>query len=117
MPPNKNTPPLEHTEQCTFVQWFKMQYPHVLIYAIPNGGKRGIREAVKLKREGVKAGIPDLHIPQWRLWVEMKRQEGGRVSKDQKEVIEHLEKIGHTVIIAEGGLEAIKKVMFFVNNA
>lgn len=33
------------------------------LHAIPNGGKRGKREAVILKREGVTAGIPDLFLP------------------------------------------------------
>jgi hypothetical protein len=31
-----------------------------VLFAVPNGGKRGLREAVKLKREGVRKGAPDL---------------------------------------------------------
>lgn len=108
-----NTTPKEHTEQTAFVQWFRMQYPRVLIFAIPNGGKRGIREAKRLKDEGVTAGIPDLHIPQWKVWIEMKRQEGGRVSKEQKDMIEHLTTIGHTVFVCEGAVDAIRKIIDF----
>lgn len=32
----------------------------VLFCAVPNGGKRGAREAALLKAEGVSAGVPDL---------------------------------------------------------
>jgi len=33
-----------------------------LIYAVPNGGKRNPKEAIRLRLEGVKAGIPDVNI-------------------------------------------------------
>ena len=33
------------------------------IFAIPNGGKRHIKVAMKMKREGVKRGVPDIFIP------------------------------------------------------
>ena len=34
----------------------------VLFCAVPNGGKRGAREAALLKAEGVSAGVPDLMV-------------------------------------------------------
>lgn len=34
--------------------------PNNLIFAIPNGGKRSLLSAIKLKRSGVLAGVPDL---------------------------------------------------------
>jgi hypothetical protein len=36
------TSPSEHSEQVGFVNWFNVQYPRVLIFAIPNGEKRSI---------------------------------------------------------------------------
>lgn len=105
----------EHQEQVAFVEWFRMQYQEVLIYAIPNGGKRGMLEAKRLKSEGVVAGIPDLHIPQWKLWIEMKRADGGRVSAEQKSIKAHLERIGHTVIIGKGCMDAINQVREYVH--
>ena len=72
--------PLEHAEQVGFLNWFRSRFPSVLIFAIPNGDHRAITTAKRLKAEGVTAGIPDLFIPQWDLWVEMKRREGGRLS-------------------------------------
>lgn len=34
-----------------------------LLYHIPNGGSRNKAEAANLKRQGVKAGVPDLFLP------------------------------------------------------
>lgn len=69
----------EHDEQVTVVQWAELQtgkYPDLeLLFAIPNGGGRGkpfIDKggnkrppllAIKLKREGLKSGVPDLMLP------------------------------------------------------
>lgn len=40
----------------------RLYYPNSLIYAIPNGGKRNLFEAARLKRQGVTAGVSDLHF-------------------------------------------------------
>lgn len=47
--------------QVACITWFRMQYPEYapLLFAIPNGGRRGKLEAARLKREGVTAGVPD----------------------------------------------------------
>lgn len=84
----------------------------VLLYHIPNGGKRGKREAAKLKRMGVKAGVPDLCLPVARggfhgLYVEMKRHTGGVVSIDQKTWLTALHEAGHCVALCEGHEQAI----------
>ena len=34
-----------------------------LLYHIPNGGSRNKAEAANLKRQGVRAGVPDLFLP------------------------------------------------------
>lgn len=49
--------------QAQCVQWFRLQYPANVIYAIPNGGLRNKIVAAKLKRCGVLPGVPDLCIP------------------------------------------------------
>lgn len=54
---------LEHQLQVSCIKWFRLKYRGHLIYSIPNGGKRNIIIAAKLKSEGVVSGIPDLHIP------------------------------------------------------
>ena len=105
----------EHSEQVGFVNWFRAKYPKVLIFAIPNGEKRAISVAVRLKEEGVTPGIPDLYIPSCNLWVEMKRVKGGRISPDQKKIISYLESVGHTVIVGKGAGDASKQVLEFLD--
>ena len=105
------TSPSEHSEQVGFINWFRVKYPNVLIFAIPNGEKRAITVAKRLKAEGVVRGIPDLFIPQWTLWVEMKRISGGRLSTEQKAMIQYLEGIGQKVIVAKGAADASKQIL------
>jgi len=85
-----------------------------LIFAIPNGEKRAITVAKRLKAEGVVRGIPDLFIPQWTLWVEMKRISGGRLSPEQKAMIQYLEGIGQKVIVAKGAADASRQILEFL---
>lgn len=58
---------LEHVEQVALFRWAKLAqnaYPELKwMFAIPNGGRRHIAVAVKLKAEGVKAGVPDVCLP------------------------------------------------------
>ena len=106
--------PSEHSEQVGFINWFRSQYPEILIFAIPNGEKRAISVAKRLKAEGVVRGVPDLFIPAWNLWIEMKRVSGGRLSTDQKQMISYLENIGHTVIIGKGATDASQHIRKFM---
>jgi hypothetical protein len=105
--------PTEHEEQRAFVQWFRQTHPGVRIFAIPNGGARNIATAARLKSEGVCAGVPDLFIPAWRLWVEMKRTKGGSLSKEQKDWIAYLQSAGMWAIVGIGCDDAIKKTQEF----
>jgi hypothetical protein len=100
----------EHLQQVRLVSWFRRTYPGVRVFAIPNGGARSGVQGAKLKAEGVSPGIPDLHIPAWNLWVEMKREAGGVVSPDQKIWIAYLESIGHRVIIGRGFEDAKRQI-------
>ena len=103
--------PSEHDEQVGFVNWFRTKFPKVLIFAIPNGGKRSIGAGKKFKAEGVVAGIPDLFIPAWDVWVEMKRESSGRLSPDQREMIKYLESEGYKVIVGKGATDASRQIM------
>ena len=99
----------EHIEQRDYVQWFRQTYPGVRILAIPNGGARSPATAARLKVEGVCAGVPDLFVPEWGLWVEMKRAKGGKVSKDQKDWLDYLANCGYRVIVCLGKTDAINQ--------
>jgi len=79
--------------QIEAVKWAKRQrkrHPELRwLHHIPNGGKRGIRTAVKLKLEGVEAGVHDLFLPvaRWNkhgLYIEVKFGKN-KLTKLQKE--------------------------------
>ena len=106
--------PSEHSEQVGFINWFRAKYPDVLIFAIPNGEKRAISVAKRLKMEGVVRGIPDLFVPAWTLWIEMKRVSGGRLSTEQRQMIKYLEGVKHTVIVGKGATDASQQVLKFI---
>lgn len=98
----KQVIPSEHYEQREFVRWFRQTYKDVRIFAIPNGGARSVSASGRLKAEGVSPGVPDLFVPEWRLWIEMKRQAGGVLSKQQKDWISYLALCGYKVVVANG---------------
>lgn len=109
--------PTEEQEQAYVIQWKEIminQYPELrrLIH-IPNGGLRSKTEAVRLKRVGVKAGVSDLffaspHGGYHGLWIEMKRQHDGKLSRPQKEWLEDMRAAGYMAERADGADEAIE---------
>lgn len=52
----------EDFEQAAVIDWFRLRYKDVLIVASANGGLRNKRTAIRLKKLGVLAGMPDLNI-------------------------------------------------------
>lgn len=61
------------------------------MYHVPNGGKRDKATAAVLKRQGVKAGVPDIMLPAARaeyhgLYIELKAGEN-TTTKKQKRVV------------------------------
>ena len=102
--------PTEHEEQRELVRWFRQTWPGVRIHAIPNGGARSKATAGRLKAEGVASGVPDLFVPAWRLWVEMKRVKGGSLSAEQKDWIAYLEGCGYQCIVGKGADDAKLKI-------
>lgn len=111
----KNLKISEHDVQKAFIQWFKLQYKDIRIFAIPNGGKRHISVAKKLKAEGVVSGVPDLFIPGWYLWIEVKTIDG-KLSKNQKEWLAYLESIGYNTMVVYGIDDAMRQVAQFAKN-
>jgi hypothetical protein len=108
--------PLETAEQTAFVQWFRLQFPGVLIFSIPNGAHlagtiaQRAAQVARLKAEGMVSGVPDLEIPAWNLYIEMKRQRGGKLSVEQRQIHDALRRCGKTVIVAKGWEHAADQV-------
>ena len=123
MPKDKKLLPKEGQEQAALMSWAQMQswrWPELaLLFHIPNGGGRSKAEAGRFKAEGVKAGVPDLFLPvphggYHGLFIELKRQAGGRVSTEQKEWIEKLREQGYRVEVCKGweaAAEVIKEYL------
>jgi hypothetical protein len=101
--------PTEQEEQQDFIRWFRRTYPTVRIFAVANGEKRSKRDGGRLKAAGVSPGVPDLCVPAWSIWVEMKAR-GGSVSPAQRDWHEYLRGIGHTVLVPMGSAEAQRMV-------
>lgn len=101
----------ERDEQIAVVKFLELK--RILFYAVPNGGSRHIAEATRMKQEGVRAGVPDLAIflKDHILYLEMKREKGGRVSPAQKEWIVKINKYPYAeAIVCKGAKEAIEQI-------
>ena len=104
----------EAQEQRALFKWAglaEQKYPELrLLHHIPNGGKREARTAINLKREGVKAGVPDICLPVARgeyhgLYIELKAGKN-KTSSKQEEWIKLLIEQGYYVKVCYGWLEA-----------
>ena len=77
----------EHKIQVALVDYLTTTLrPEIYFFAIPNQANRHISNAVKMKNEGVRAGVPDLcfMLPEGRVgWIEMKTPTGS-LSATQK---------------------------------
>ena len=111
--------PTEHQEQVALFEWaawMARKHPDLLLmHAIPNGGKRDIRTAARLKAEGVKPGVPDIFLPvpkdgKHGLYIELKRSRGGTVSKEQEAWIRALSAQEYVCAVCHGHREAIKVI-------
>jgi hypothetical protein len=112
----------EATEQERVINWCRYnasEHPELkLIYHIPNGGSRNQLEAANLKRQGVKAGVPDLTLPvalkgYHGLYIEMKFGKNGTTEK-QKWWLEQLEKQGYKTAVCYEADEAIATLKQYI---
>ena len=85
-------PSSEHQEQVALFQIlsrYERKYPILKwVHAIPNGGHRHIRVAMRMKAEGVKAGVWDIFVPvavdeYAGMYIEMK-WDGNKLTANQK---------------------------------
>jgi len=114
----------EAQEQSSLMQWsqtYKIKGLGPLfdyMFAIPNGGSRNKIEAVNLKKQGVKAGVPDLFIcvpsgDYHGLFIEMKSK-NGIVSDKQLDWIYRLKSICYRVEVCYGQDEAREAIINYL---
>ena len=94
----------EHDIQSAYFDWARLDPVARRAYAIPNGGHRHIRVAQKLKREGTRAGVLDVHIPVPRatspgLYIEFKAGYN-KLTPEQQQEVEALLRDGFVVAVA-----------------
>lgn len=90
----------EHNLQTACVQWARLQYPKMIVFAIPNGAFCGYKQGRKLVAEGMQKGIPDLCVALPRkgyhgLFIEMKAGKKGVVREEQTEMMIKLKDAGY----------------------
>ena len=109
-------PQSESQIQHDCLEWFRLQYPSLalMLFAVPNGGRRDAKTGARMKYEGVVRGVADLLllIPKKgyaSLCIEMKTPKGVQ-SKEQKEWQREAEKYRNKYIICYSLEEFIKEV-------
>lgn len=118
--------PTEDQEQMALMEWARLNAlkheEFSLLYAIPNGmiGDRHVGYKLKMRKMGLKSGVPDLCLPIARqgfhsLYIEMKRKRGGRLSPEQKVWIACLKQEGHRVEVCKGWAEASWMIADYLN--
>lgn len=98
----------ESLEQTAVVNY--CDFRNIPVFHIPNGGSRNKKEAKNLKKQGVKAGVPDLCIPIARhgfhgLYIEMKYGTN-KLTEKQAEWLELLNDNGYKAVVCYGYDEA-----------
>jgi len=113
--------PSESQEQQRLVLKLRWFHPNLVLFSIPNGGKRNRGEARKLVLEGVEPGIPDLFIAEPNdeyhgLFVEMKKVEKSKTntSKEQLEKHKLLKSKGYCVAVCFGSEEAYDVILRYI---
>jgi VRR-NUC domain len=111
----------EHLEQVEVVKWCSSQPMRELrlIFAIPNAAKRSMGTALRMQREGLVSGVPDLLLPVARgqyhgLFIEMKRRRGGQISLEQKEKMDDLHTEGYCCVVTKGYHQAIRSIVAYL---
>ena len=108
---------MRHIESAIQIQLFhwaflmRQSLPELqLMFHIPNGGARTKIEGARLKKEGVKSGVPDIFLPVARggyhgLFIELKAGKN-KPSKNQCEWLEDLTICGYSALCCNGFDEA-----------
>lgn len=113
----------EAQHQTALMAWAnrnRRYYPELcLLYHVPNGGKRDSKEAANLKRQGVKAGVPDLCLPVARcgyhgLYIELKVG-NNKQTQAQKEWQYLLNGQGYLSVVCYGFYEAAEVLEKYIS--
>jgi hypothetical protein len=93
----------EHQIQSALFQWFKIQHPKLIMFAIPNAAKRSFAQASYMKAEGLISGIADIFLmcankTHHGLFIELKSAKG-KLSEQQAYFLEQAKERGYQAIV------------------
>lgn len=112
--------PREDTEHEALVQILSQAKPAIHFFHCPNGAKLSNKQAFKMKRHGMKSGIPDLIILGQEgnaaarpINIELKRQNGTKsnVATNQKKWLKLFDSYLNAVPVVAFGCKAAKKAL------
>lgn len=107
------------TEFFKLIPLYFTNIPDKLIFAVPNGGSRHVREAANLKRQGVKPGVSDVIvlIPKKgfaSLCIEFKTRVG-KQSEEQKEFQKQAESCRNKYVVVRSASQAIEELQKYLS--
>ena len=104
----------EMSHQITLVTWFEKEYPDIGARLVASmngafiaGGKNKYGLISKYKSSGMRNGFPDLFLPVPSggyngLFIELKKESGGRTSPEQKDWLDFLNSEGYMAVVCKG---------------
>ncbi len=122
--------PLEDIEQAALINWadstpihdarFKGGKVGDFLFSVPNGGgKLPMKTCIRLKKTGLRSGVPDLFfsypcggLPG--LFIEMKRRKNSATTENQRVWMDRLEQVGYRVDKCKGWDEAREVILEYL---
>jgi hypothetical protein len=100
--------------QIAAMRWIRLAYPKAVSFHVANERKTSPMRGAKLKKMGVLAGVPDIHILEPNkiycgLFIELKTEKG-RLTPSQRDVIERIENAGYKCAVCRSLDEVIDLV-------
>lgn len=114
----------EYEEQKLIVQWAKSMHRREpllrLLHASLNGVRLPMKRASMMKASGMLSGVPDLFLPVRNethsgLYIELKREKGGKVSDAQQWFIDSVTEQGYRAEVCRGHMEAINLIKEYLS--
>lgn len=108
--------------QIACINWFRFTYPQfkMLLFAIPNGGHRNIITAMRMKREGVVSGVPDLFLSIPRndfhgFYIELKSG-NNKLTSNQESFIHDVSKHNYKCEVITSVNQFIREITYYINS-
>ena len=111
----------EDQEQAEVIKWANRKPWGQFLLHIANETLGGKERVLRNAALGVRKGVPDLLLPIPRnglhgLWIEMKRLDGGTVSRNQRAWIDALNTMGYRAVVCRGADQAIAEITEYMED-